>query len=66
MLRARRVKLLACAAALKTLDLMARADLPARAEQIGEIMLGRFRAWQNRRADSPNDRGNLETGEPDD
>jgi 4-aminobutyrate aminotransferase/(S)-3-amino-2-methylpropionate transaminase len=39
---------LACAAALKTLDLIARQDLPGRAWQLSEIMLARFRAWQDR------------------
>lgn len=39
---------LACAAALQTLDQMTKDDLPARADQIGEIMLARFRSWQQR------------------
>lgn len=37
---------LACAAALKALDLMVESDLNGRAEQIGEIMMGRFQAWK--------------------
>jgi 4-aminobutyrate aminotransferase / (S)-3-amino-2-methylpropionate transaminase / 5-aminovalerate transaminase len=37
---------LACAAALKTLDLIQSDDLPGRAEQIGETVLARFRQWQ--------------------
>jgi 4-aminobutyrate aminotransferase / (S)-3-amino-2-methylpropionate transaminase / 5-aminovalerate transaminase len=37
---------LACAAALKTLEIMQSEDLPGRAEQIGETMLARFRQWQ--------------------
>jgi 4-aminobutyrate aminotransferase/(S)-3-amino-2-methylpropionate transaminase len=37
---------LACAAALKSLELMQSDDLPGRAEQIGETMLARFRQWQ--------------------
>ncbi len=39
---------LACAAALKALELMEKADLNGRTEQIGEIMLGRFQAWKER------------------
>jgi 4-aminobutyrate aminotransferase/(S)-3-amino-2-methylpropionate transaminase len=39
---------LACVAALEALDLLAEGDLPARAEQIGEVMLGRMRQWQAR------------------
>lgn len=39
---------LACAAALKTLELIQTDDLPGRAEQIGETMLARFRQWQGR------------------
>ena len=37
---------LACVAALKSLELMQSEDLPGRAEQIGEMMLARFRQWQ--------------------
>ncbi len=39
---------LACAAALKALELMENANLNNRADQIGEIMLGRFQAWKAR------------------
>jgi 4-aminobutyrate aminotransferase/(S)-3-amino-2-methylpropionate transaminase len=39
---------LACAAALKTIEVMARDNLNQRAEQIGEVMLAHYRAWQAR------------------
>ena len=39
---------LACAAALKTLDTLDRDALCQRAEQLGEMLLARFRAWQQR------------------
>jgi 4-aminobutyrate aminotransferase/(S)-3-amino-2-methylpropionate transaminase len=39
---------LACAAALKTLDLIAELNLPQRADQLGEQLLARFRQWQAR------------------
>lgn len=39
---------LACVAALATLDMMEQGDLLTRAQQIGEITLGHFRAWQQR------------------
>ncbi|MDQ3248363.1 MAG: aspartate aminotransferase family protein, partial [Chloroflexota bacterium] len=39
---------LACVAALKTLDFIQENDLPGRAEQIGELMLGRMHHWQQR------------------
>jgi 4-aminobutyrate aminotransferase/(S)-3-amino-2-methylpropionate transaminase len=37
---------LACVAALAALDVMERDDLNDRAEQIGEVMLARYRNWQ--------------------
>ncbi|CAN5566727.1 aspartate aminotransferase family protein [soil metagenome] len=39
---------LACAAALKALEFMENTNLNNRAEQIGEIMMGRFQNWQER------------------
>ncbi len=39
---------LACVAALKAIDVMARDNLNQRAEQIGEISLAHFRRWQNK------------------
>jgi 4-aminobutyrate aminotransferase/(S)-3-amino-2-methylpropionate transaminase len=39
---------LACAAALKSLDLMAEQNLPERADQLGEQLMARFRQWQER------------------
>ncbi len=39
---------LACVAALKSIELMERENLNQRAEQIGETLMGRFRAWQER------------------
>jgi len=39
---------LACVAALKSIELMERENLNQRAEQIGETVMARFRAWQER------------------
>jgi 4-aminobutyrate aminotransferase/(S)-3-amino-2-methylpropionate transaminase len=39
---------LACVAALKSIELMERDNLNQRAEQIGETVMARFRAWQER------------------
>lgn len=39
---------LACVAALKAIDVMARNNLNQRAEQIGEISMAHFRQWQNK------------------
>ena len=39
---------LACAAAIRTLDLMAEQNLPQRADQLGEQLLARFRQWRER------------------
>ncbi|MBK8046891.1 MAG: 4-aminobutyrate--2-oxoglutarate transaminase [Anaerolineales bacterium] len=39
---------LACVAALKTIEVMERDNLNQRAEQIGEITMAHFRAWQER------------------
>ncbi|MFN8490059.1 MAG: 4-aminobutyrate--2-oxoglutarate transaminase [Caldilineaceae bacterium] len=37
---------LACVAALKALEMMEKENLNSRAEQIGELLLGRFQAWK--------------------
>ena len=39
---------LACAAALKTIEIMERADLAARSRQIGEKVMARARQWQKK------------------
>ena len=39
---------LACVAALKTLQYIEETNLPQRAEQLGELLLARFRQWQAR------------------
>lgn len=39
---------LACAAAIRTLDLMAEQNLPQRADQLGEQLMARFRQWRDR------------------
>src|SRR5690606_19635971 len=37
---------LACAAAIKTLDLLREQNLPQRADQLGEQLMARFRRWK--------------------